>query len=322
MEQIKDKENLYQAYSKALSGKRGKADVVAYGRKVAHNIILLQQQLDTGNWDIGHYHYFRIYDPKERLICAASFPERVLHHAIMNVCHPYFDKMLIETTYASRIGKGTYAAIEKAREGASRYTYVAKLDVRKYFDSINHQVLKEKLRGIFKDGHLLQLLDDIIDSYEVKQGIGLPIGNLTSQYVANFYLSEVDHLIKEQFKVPCYIRYMDDMLLYGNDKAQLKQQVEQVRSQLGLIGLQLKPVQYYRTEQGVPFLGYRIYPKKLLLLGRSKRRFFHKYIVLHKLLESGDITEREYTKRILPLLNYVQKGYTKRYRLSILGRTA
>jgi len=322
MEQIADKKNLYRAYSKALCGKRAKAEVMAYGRDVLKHIDKLGNQLLHEKWRIGDYHYFRIFDPKERLICAASFSERVLHHAIMNICHPYFDKQLIEETYATRIGKGTYAAIERARVGARKYRYVVKLDVRKYFDSIDHQILKGLLRKLFKDGALLHLFDDIIDSYESQLGKGLPIGNLTSQYFANCYLSPIDHYIKEHLRVPIYVRYMDDILIFGNTKEEIKQKTEQIIMKMEEIKLKIKPPLILRVEQGVPFLGYRVYPHKLLLSGRSKRRFEHKYNIINKLFERNIISEQEYIMRILPLLAYIQKAYTKQYRLTILGRTA
>jgi len=321
MEQIWETENLYKAYSKALRGKQGKPDVIAYSKKVEQHIGILQHQLKTGDWEIGRYHYFRIFDPKERLICATSFQERVLHHAIMNICHPYFEKRLIYDTYATRIEKGIYKALDRAREGSRKYQYVAKLDIRKYFDSIDHQTLKLELRRMFKDGNLLQLLDDIIDSYESQPGQGLPIGNLTSQYFANGYLSPIDHYIKEHLHIPIYVRYMDDMLLFGNEKQVLKENVKSVCEELGKIGLCLKPAIVLKTEQGVPFLGYRIYSHKILLLGRGKRRFKHKFNVLNSLLSQSLLDEDEYLRRMQALLAYVKKSYSKQFRLTIMERT-
>ena len=278
------------------------------------NLILLRDQILSGKVDVGHYHYFTIHDPKERVICAASFPERVLHHAIMNICHPYFDRTLIYDTYATRIGKGTYKALDRAREGARKYKYVAKMDVRKYFDSVNHLVLKQYLQRLFKDQTLLTIFNTIIDSYHTTEGCGIPIGNLTSQYFANLYLSNIDHREKEQQHIPLYIRYMDDILIFSNDKQQLKSVAADMQEQMRLIGLTLKPVQFLRTEQGVHFLGYRVYPHKMLLSGRSKRRFAHKFRLYEHLLQDGTMTEYEYLQHILPLLAFTQKAYTKQFR--------
>ena len=296
-------------------------------RYTAHlddNLLLLQRQIISCCVDVGHYHYFKIYDPKERMICAAPFAERVLHHAVMNVCHPYFDRILVYDTYATRLDKGTHKAIERGREGCRKYKYVAKLDVRKYFDSVRHQDLKNKLARLFKDKQLLTILDRLIDSYEKTSGRGLPIGNLSSQYFANLYLSDIDHKIKEVLKVPVYVRYMDDMLLFGNDKSELYGQVNVIQRWMDEIGLQLKPVQLLRTEQGVLFLGYRLYPHKLLLAGRSKRRFRRKLQQADKALLNGDWDERTYLNRVLPLLAFMDKAYSRQYkqRLSIEGRTA
>lgn len=312
------------AYFKAVCGKQCKQEVRAYIKHLDDNLCLLQHQINTGKVDVGHYHYFRIFDPKERLICASSFSERVLHHAIMNVCHPYLDKTLIDDTYATRIGKGTYKAIERAREGCRKYTYVAKLDVRKYFDSVCHHVLKEQLRHIFKDKCLLSIFDRIIDSYETTDSTGIPIGNLTSQYFANLYLSGIDHKAKEEWKVPMYVRYMDDILLYGNDKDILKEQIRLLFDAMQYIGLTLKPIQILRTEQGVQFLGYRLYPHKILLSGRSKRRFQHKLHLYNTLFYQGEMSEEDYLHKITPLYAFAYKAYSARYkkRLCIEGRTA
>src|SRR5574344_1276754 len=220
-ENIADLDNLYEAFRKACRGKLRKQEVLLFRKDLDKNIATLRQQILTGCIDVGHYHLFTIFEPKERKICAAEFKERVLHHAIINVCHDIFDSTLIDTTYATRKGKGVYAAVNKAVQALTKYKYTVKLDVRKYYDNISHDILKTALRRKFKDGYLLLTLDKIIDSYSTQDGRGLPIGNLTSQYFANFYLSSLDHFIKEHLRAPIYIRYMDDMLIAGNSKERL-----------------------------------------------------------------------------------------------------
>jgi RNA-directed DNA polymerase len=226
IEEIASYDNLYVAFCKASKSKRNKVEVLKYESNLDINIQLLQEQILSGNIDIGNYHYFTIYDPKERVICAASFPERVLHHAVMNICHPYFEKHLIYHTYATRIGKGTYAALDKAKEFVKRYSWYAKLDVRKYFDSISHDLLFQFLSRMFKDKILLEIFQKIIRSYEVSCGIGIPIGNLSSQYFANYYLSGADHYAKEQLHIGGYVRYMDDILLFEDENHVLKEKVK------------------------------------------------------------------------------------------------
>ena len=322
-EQIADLNNLTLAFYKAAKGKIGNTDVKCYRRRLPESLDRLRGQILSGQVDVGKYHYFKIYDPKERMICAAAFDERVLHHALMNVCHPFFERQLIYDTYATRIGKGTYKALERASQNIVRYKYVAKLDMRKYFDSIPHDILLQKLERLFKDNNLLGIFERIIRSYHSPVSMednqrGIPIGNLTSQYFANYYLSETDHFAKEQLRVPCYIRYMDDMLLMGNDKAELKAQVKALGEHVRDIGLELKPVVLNKSELGVSFLGYKLYPHRILLNRRSKQRLIRKTIKYDRLLNQDIWTEQEYRNHIVPLMAFAQHAYTKRLRTEIL----
>lgn len=164
-----------------------------------------------------------IFDPKERQICAASFAGRVLHHALMNVCHPYFERFLIHDRYATRVGKGTYKAIAKAQHFQKKYRWYAQFDIRKYFYSIDHLILIQKLHRLFKDKQVLEIFEKIIASYETQQGKGIPIGNLTSQYFANMYLGYLDHYIKHTLRFKGYVRYMDDFCIWHDEKTHLKQ---------------------------------------------------------------------------------------------------
>lgn len=227
--------------------------------------------------------------------------------------------MLIDTTYATRKGKGVYAALEKARDALSHYPYTVKLDFRKYYDSIDHGILKQKLRRLFKDPWLLNLLDKIIDSYEKEPGKGLPIGNLTSQHFANCYLSTLDHRSKEQWGVPIYIRYMDDILLAGRDKESLCLAVKQMTCfSQNELGLRFKPPIYRKSKDGQVFLGYRVMPYRIQLSGRSKRRFRTKYLKYERMLNDGKWTESIYQEHILPLLSFVQHAESKYFRNSCL----
>ncbi len=218
IDKIANIENLQLAYYKAQKGKAEKTKVFNFGKQLQANLQKLQQQILSGCVETGNYNYFTIYDPKKRLICAASFEQRVLHHALMNICHLYFERSQIFESYASRIGKGTYAALDKARRFNKRYKWFLKLDFRKYFDSLDHIVLKSQLNRLFKDRQLLNIFSSIIDSYCVGSGKGVPIGNLTSQYFANHYLSQADHYMKEIVNIPAYTRYMDDVILWHNAK--------------------------------------------------------------------------------------------------------
>lgn len=320
MERIADPDNLRLAFCKAAKGKEGKLEVQRFRLHLDKNLSALRNGLLDGTVELGRYHYFTIYDPKQRLICAASFPERVLHHAIMNVCHPYFERNFIFDTYATRIGKGSYAALNRAMNGLSHFDYVAKMDVRKYFDNISHNILKQKLRRIFKDKKLLSILDRIIDSYHTRQGYGVPIGNLTSQYFANFYLSEIDHYAKEELKVPVFIRYMDDILLMSNDKEQLKAWVNSIAQKALTLDLQFKPSTIFAADAGCSFLGYRISRHKIVLNSRSRRRLISKWHHYDNMFKLSKMSESDYESHIVPLLAFANHAYTKQLRTSIINK--
>ncbi|MDE5611388.1 MAG: RNA-directed DNA polymerase [Odoribacter sp.] len=320
IERIADTDNLFYAYYKAMRGKRMKEEARCFSDSLEKQIVHLRATILSGEVRVGDYTYFQIHDPKLRTICAAAFPERVLHHAIMNVCHPYFERQLVEMTYATRPGKGIYQAIERARRGLRRYGYVAKFDFRKYFDSIDHEILKEKLRRLFKDGQLLVLLDRIIDSYNRSEQKGVPIGNLTSQYFANYYLSGFDHYVKEVLRIGEYVRYMDDFLVFASTQEELDWYVEKIRSYTSAkLALTLKPVICLSSGVGVPFLGYTLYPHKVLLNGRSKRRLKQKMYEYDLMRESGEWGEQSYMEHITPLLAFAGYGYTKSLRRSLVG---
>ncbi|MCM1170446.1 MAG: RNA-directed DNA polymerase [Bacteroides sp.] len=316
MERICEVDNLLLAYYKASRGKQLKTAVRIYAAELMPRLLKLRQSLLLGTAQLGKYHFFMVHDPKLRKICAASFEEKIIHHAVMNVCKPYFERNLIYDTYATRDGKGVYAALGRARQGLRRYGYVAKLDVRKYFDTISHEVLKQQLRCMFKDAALLELLDGIIDSYEVMSGCGVPIGNLTSQYFANLYLSGLDHYVKEEMRVSVYVRYMDDMLLFGESKEQVKGYVAAVERFVGeRLRLHLKPLVLNASKRGISFLGYNLFPHKILLNRHSKLRFKHKLHQYADAHERGVWNDEMYMAHIIPLMAFAKKAYTKRLRL-------
>jgi len=319
IEKIADIENLQLAFYNAQKGKTAKPEVFEYGQHLTENLRQLQQQLLTGAVAVGHYHYFTIYDPKERLICAAPFPQRVLHHALMNACHPFFEKVQIFDSYASRIGKGTYAALERAKYFNRYYPWFLKLDFRKYFDSIDHCILKKQLIRLFKDNGLLKILNAIIDSYAIAPGKGVPIGNLTSQYFANHYLAGLDHFVKEILRVPAYARYMDDMVLWHADKNHLLQAGKRLSQYAAQeLALTLKPFCLNHHSRGLPFLGYLVYPAQVRLAHRSRIRFIRKLRLYENNLLTGIWGQKEYQNHILPLLAFTEKANAREFRKKII----
>src|SRR5574344_1066149 len=308
---IADPDNLRLAFWKARKAKEGKMEVAEYRKFLDKNLLSLCNEVLSGNVQVGQYHYFTIYDPKERLICAASFKERVLHHAIMNLCHSNFEKYQIFDSYASRLGKGTYAALERASVFQHQYKWFLKLDVRKYFDSIDHAILKTMHANTFKDKVLLQLFFQIIDSYQTLEGKGLPIGNLTSQYFANHYLALADHHIKEKLQASAYVRYIDDMVIWSNDKNTLLKIGNEFQSFIeSELSLTLKPFCLNSTDNGLPFLGYMLFPKTVLLNNSSLKRFKAKLKQYTYKLNNAEWNQAEYQAHVLPLIAFAKHANT------------
>ena len=312
-------DNVALAFWKAAKGKQGNAAIEQSREHLYEQIAEISEQLATGNMPMSQQHRFVIFDPKEREICAVSFPERVFHHAIMNVCHPIFERYQIFDSYASRKNKGVFAAIERAHYFQKKHLFFLKLDVRKHFETIDHDILKKMLARLFKDVHVLQLFSQIIDSYEVQPKKGLPIGNLTSQYFANHYLAVADHFIKEQLKIKAYVRYMDDMVLWHHDLKQLLDAGKQLATFFETkLQLTLKPFCLNHTHKGLPFLGYVISPQHIHLNKRSRKRFKSKLVIYETNRIQKIWNEATYQRHILPLLAFTKKADSFLFRQKIL----
>ncbi len=305
---ITDIDNLRLAFWKARKSKDYRKEVIKFRLDLDYNLLTLKTELEDLSIKIGFYHYFNVYEPKERNICAASFMERVLHHAIMNICHSNFSKYQIKNSFASQKGKGTYAAIQQAKIYNKRYGWFLKLDVRKYFDKIDHSILKTLLNKRFKDVQLVKLFEMIIDSYssEPNSNKGVPIGNLTSQYFANHYLGFADHFVERAFKNGKYIRYMDDMVFWSDDKKELLKFGYIFENFLKTeLKLNLKPFCLNRTSFGLPFLGYTLFPNYVKLTNNSKKRFklkLKKYLNFYK---ANIWSQATLQRHLLPLYAFV-----------------
>ncbi|MFO0905756.1 MAG: reverse transcriptase/maturase family protein [Pirellulales bacterium] len=305
---IADRDNLRLAVARALRGKRDRAEARAFQACLERNLDALQTDLLTDRLAIGEFRQFVIHDPKERIITAPCFRERVLHHAIMNVCEPYFDRWLIDDTFACRRERGRVAAVLRAQQFSRRYGWYLKLDIRRYFDSIPHQPLNARLTRLFKDARLLSLFARVIAGFRGKLGRGLPIGSLTSQHFANFYLGWFDRWVKERWRVPGYVRYMDDMLLWSDSRDQLRELKESAHEDfLGELGLELKPNAFVnRSHLGVDFLGCRVYAWGATLNRRSRVRYQRKITSLERQHERGEISGLELQQRATALVAFTQ----------------
>ena len=266
--------------------------------------------------------FFTVRDPKVRNICAASFPERVLHHAVMNLCEPYLDAYAIHDSYACRIGKGNRRALSRVREFARKYPWYLKLDIARYFDSIDHDIAMRLLSRQFKEKKLLALFAAILNTYHVKPGKGVPIGNLVSQHLANFYLGAFDHWIKETRKIKGYVRYMDDFVLFSHHKSELKSELEQIISFLETqLALKLKEnIQINRIVLGAPFLGFRVFPAHIRLLPRTRKRFSQKLREYEKNHIEGRWTEAELVRHTEPLIAFTDAGDSVPFRRMVINR--
>lgn len=320
-EKILDPNNLRIAFCKAQKGKSSKQYIQLFKENLDENLLHIRTDLLNNNYCFGDYNYFPVFDPKRRIICAAPFEDRIIHHAIMNICSIHFENHQISNSYACRKGKGTFAALEKATYFQKRYEWYLKLDVRKYFDSISHDILFEKLQRLYKDNRLLDMLYQIINSYHARDGYGIPIGNLTSQYFANHYLSFADKYVTVDLSTSAYIRYMDDIIIWGNDKSALLNTGyllnEFIENQLDL---KLKPFIFNRTSHGLPALGFIVYPNQTRLNKRSRSRYVSKFLRYTEELNNDTINEIEFSQRILSLYGFINHANSKGFAKNILQK--
>lgn len=258
-------ENLLAAWGRVRRGHAGSPVVREYGENLAANLEHLRGDLVAGTYQPGAYRQFGVMDPKPRTISCAPVRDRIVHHALCGVVAPLLERSFSEDSYACRKGKGTHLACARARDLVRRHSYYCKMDVRRYFDSIEHNRLLSVLLPVFREGQVRDLIERIVRHPVPGQarGRGLPIGNLTSQWFANAYLSGFDHFVKQGLRIPAYIRYMDDMVLFADSKAACWQAHDEARRWLReQRGLEVKDEATIMAPvgEGLPFLGLRIFP--------------------------------------------------------------
>ncbi len=275
-EKIISIENLKIADKNARKGKKHQYGVQLFDKNSEQKLIELHETLKNKSYKTSKYKTFMITDPKPReIFCLPYFPDRIVHHAIMNELEKLFVSTFTTDTYSCIKGKGIHAAarsVRKALVGKQGTKYCLKLDIKKFYPNIDHQILKYLLRKKIKDTNLLILLYEIIDSAS-----GLPIGNYLSQYFANFYLTYFDHWIKEDKSVKYYFRYADDIVIFSDNKPYLHQLLSEIKSYL-LDHLKLIVKSNYQifpvTDRGVDFVGYVFYHSHTRLRKRIKQNCF------------------------------------------------
>jgi hypothetical protein len=320
---IAERENLLLAFQKARRGQRGSPAAQAFARDLEGEIARMRAGLLDGSVPVGEHSSFPIRDPKPRVIHAPSFRERVLHHALMNLCEPRLERYLIDDSFACRLGKGTLAAVKRAQHFVANHRFVLKLDVRKYFESIDHERLLERLRRLFKDRALLLLFERILRSHASSPGKGLPIGALTSQHFANLYLGALDHHVKNELRCRGYVRYMDDVLLFHDERERLREWLHDLRRWIAEeLALTWKAPQILRSAAGVVFLGFRLRPGQRRLSSERRRRFARALRGLAELRARGGIDEAAYARRLESLCSHAQQAEDSRWRRALLKRLA
>jgi len=340
-ERLASFENLYEAARRARRGKRYKAAAARFHQDLAANLVRLSDELLSGTYRPGPYRTFTIYEPSRRYISAAPYRDRVVHHALCRLIEPLFERSFIYDSYANRVGKGTHRALDRATHYARRHRYVLQGDIRLFFPSIDHQILLERLARRIRDERVLELAglilaysnpqpeanfyfsgDNLFTPYERRKG--LPIGNLTSQFWANLYLDPLDHYLKDDLGAPGYVRYVDDFLVFAGDKGELREWGEKVRRKLEGMRLVLheRKTRIYPVEEGIPFLGFRVFPGRRRLLPCAVKRARRRLERLAGECERGETDLEAVGRSVAAWVAHAAHGNTKGLRRRLLGGVA
>ncbi len=335
---ITDFPNLLLAARKAQKGKRFEQAVARFNLQVEKELILLQEELEADLYKPQGYFSFHIYDPKPRMISAAPYRDRVVHHALCHIIAPILENSMIDDTFANRKGKGTHAAILRYQHFAQKYRYVLKCDIKKYFASIDHEILKQSLLKKIGCPNTIALIESIIDHSNAQEPIydyfqnddlftpferrrGLPIGNLTSQLWGNYYLNGFDHFVKEQLHVKGYVRYVDDFAIFAKDKETLVQIKKAIKAYLATLRLTMHPSKchIYPTSEGIPFLGHRVFPHFNLLKKENARRAAKRFRRHLKSYHTGSLNWGDLIVRFQSWIAHAKFSYSFRLRNRIFS---
>lgn len=303
-EKIISTENLFAAWQEFLAGKRGKPDVQVFASALIDNILQLNADLANKTYEHGGYFRFNISDPKPRNISKAQVRDRLLHHAIYRILYPFFDKTFITDSYSCRNNKGTHKSIQRLSkmfymisQNNTRTVWVLKLDIKKFFASIDHGILTKILNEYIPDQDIIWLLEEIVNSFSAtisseardpsRKGFltpfgmelkGLPLGNLTSQLFVNIYMNELDQFMKHKLKAKYYIRYADDFVILSANKQELIEQLDGIDKFLQVkLKLKLHPnkIILKTFASGIDFLGWVNFPHHRVLRTSTRKRIKH-----------------------------------------------
>ena len=338
---IYDIENLYKASHNALKNKKSKHSPAKFWLGEDKELFKMHEVLKESQYIWGGYSSFILHDQGvERRISVAPFRDRVLHHAIMQNIEPLFEKSFIYDSYANRKGKGTLAALKRAKYYANKYKYVLQLDIKKFFPSIDHDILLKLLRKKIECVDTMSLLEQLIENsnkqddaffyfkhdtlftpYEQRKGI--PLGNLTSQFFGNLYLSPFDHFVKEQLKIKGYIRYVDDSLYFSNSYKELESLVKKVESYLQGYRLKIHPlkIKLLKTNYGFVFLGHKIFKTHFRLTSKAIRRGRKRLKKVRYAYAYGKINIAEAKNKIFGTVGFFKMGSNAKIVDELLAQT-
>lgn len=324
-------ENLLLAARKSQRGKRKREIVQRFHFYEESHLLRLQHELIDGSYHPGAFHTHWIDRPKARLISAAPYRDRVVHHAVMNVLEPILDCRFHQDSFACRKGKGTHAASRSLQELMRRNRYAVHCDIHKFFPSIDHLMLKEMFRRLIKDDRILLLLDLIVDTANEQEVVqhwfpgdelwtpqerrrGLPIGNLTSQWLANWYLNDLDYFVTNHRGVGGYVRYCDDFILLDNDRSWLQELVHQVQAFLANKRLRLHQgrLAVVPVRAGLKFVGYRTWSSHRLLPKQNVRQFRRRLSWMKKTYADGGIDSKTIWPRLASWLGHARNANSHR----------
>jgi len=332
-------ENLHLAYLKARRGKQTRWAVEDFTFHLEGELLQLRDELLNGTYTPGPYRQFTVYESKKRLISAAPFRDRVIHHAICNIIEPIFEATFIYDSYACRVGKGQHAALQRLRKFLQQNRYALRGDIARYFPSIDHEILFHLLARKIGDKRLLNLLATIIahSPPEVGEPVwfpgdelfaplrphGLPIGNQTSQFFANVYLNPFDHFVKENLREKYYLRYVDDFAILSNDKAHLHEVKAIAKTFLTDFRLRLheNKTQVFPATNGIDWLGYRVFPNHVRIRKSNVHRFKRRLRRMQEAYRKGEMSVKEIGIRIQSWLAHAGHADSYHLRRNLMAKT-
>jgi len=327
--------SLFLAWEKFCKCKRNRKDVARFEWELEQNIFELHRQLSTKTYSHDGYSGFYITDPKQRHIHKATVRDRVVHHAVFQTLNPIFEPTFIANSYSCRVGKGTHKGVQavermsrKVSQNYTRPCYALKCDVRRFFDSIDHNVLLEILKRRVKDTDVMWLLERIVRSYiseyaNLFDRKGVPIGNLTSQLFANVYMNEFDQFMKQELKVKYYARYTDDFVILHHDRAELERLLPLIaRFLTERLHLSLHPrkVGITSLHQGIDFLGYVVRPHCITLRTKTKHRMFRNLDRKMLLFNKEKLNSNSLSQSVSSYLGVLSHANSQKITNDLLGK--